>query len=41
MNQPEITADTPSLTVEERIKVLADLILEVILEEEGGWDGQS
>lgn len=41
MNQPEISANTPSLTIEERIQVLADLILDVILEEEGGEDGQS
>lgn len=38
MNQPEISTDIPSLTLEERIKVLADLILEIILEKEGGED---
>ena len=41
MNQQELSTDIPSLTIEERLKVLAELILEIIIEEEGGEDDES
>lgn len=41
MNQPEISTNIPSLTIEDRLKVLADLILEIILEEGVKEDGSS
>ena len=38
MNQPEVSTNNPSLTIEDRIKLLADLLLEIIIEQDEGED---